>query len=153
MATEIIVRKMYDSFAPVDQSNLELMESFKLGGEYKATFTQPRNLPFHRKFFALLDIAFDAWEPEPVMYRGMEIAKNKERFREDITILAGYGEPTFNLNSEVRYKAKSISFAKMDQKTFDKLYSAAINVVLQRVLTNYTRHDLGHVVDEVLGFA
>ena len=153
MATEIIVRKMYDSFAPVDQSNLELMESFKLGGEYRATITQPRNLQFHRKFFALLDIAFDAWEPEPVMYHGMEIAKNKDRFREDITILAGHGEPTFNLNGEVRYKAKSISFAKMNQETFEKLYSAVINVVLQRVLSNYTRQDLEYVVGEVLRFA
>jgi len=30
---------------------------------------------FHRKFFALLDVAFDAWEPSPVEYKGQVIEK------------------------------------------------------------------------------
>ena len=59
----------------------------------------------------------------------------------------------FNLNGEVRYKAKSISFARMNQETFEKLYSAVITVVLQRVLSNYPRQDLEHVGGEVLKFA
>lgn len=153
MAKEIIVRKMHHAFVPVDNANLELMESFKIGGEYRATFTQPRNLPFFRKFWALLDLAFDSWEPEPVFYKGAEIQGSKERFRKDLIILAGHGEPFFNINGEVRYEAKSISFAKMNEETFEALYSSVITVVLQRVLVNYTEDDLRMTVDKVLGFA
>lgn len=152
MATEILVRKMHHSFVPVDAGNLELMERFKIGGEYRATFTQPRNLKFHRKFFALLDVAFDAWEPKPVEYKGISIAKNRERFRKDLIIFAGFGEPVFNIKGEVRYEAKSMSFANMSQEEFETLYGKVVDVVLQRVLTTYSRYDLERVVEEVLRF-
>ena len=61
MAT-LILRKLYNSFVPVDQNAAELMEKMRPNAEFKAEITQPRNIGFHRKFFALLDVAFDAWE-------------------------------------------------------------------------------------------
>lgn len=152
MATEIIVKKINNSFVPVDDLNLEKMTGFKELGEYRATFTHPRNLQFHRKFFALLDVAFDAWEPSPVEYKGQVIEKNRQRFRKDLIILAGFGEPIFNIKGEVRYEAKSISFAKMNSEDFENLYSKVIDVILRRILTNYTRDDLDQVVQKVLNF-
>ncbi len=153
MATDILVRKMHHAFAPIDDSNLELMEHFKIGSIYRATFTRPRNVQFFRKFWALLDLAYNSWEPEKVFHKGQEVHKNKEVFRKNIIILAGHGEPFFNIKCEVRYEAKSISFAKMDEETFEQLYSSVIDVVLQKVLLNYTEEDLRETVDKVLGFA
>jgi len=153
MATEILLKKMYDSFVPLDVANLELMESMKFNGEYRATFTQPRNLPFFRKFWAMLDFAYDAFEPAPIMYKGIAIGKNKERFRKDMIIVAGFHDAVINIDGKLRLEAKSISFANMSEESFELMYSAVINAVLDRVLTNYKEDELRLVVDKCLGFA
>jgi hypothetical protein len=57
-----------------------------------------------------------------------------------------------NLKGETRLTAKSISFANMDEDEFSDLYNAACNVILQRILTNYTRDDLDAVIDRLMGF-
>jgi hypothetical protein len=40
----------------------------------------------------------------------------------------------------------------MGQEEFDGLYSSVIDVVLARILTNYTRDDIDSVVNQILGF-
>jgi hypothetical protein len=118
-------------------------------------FKFPRNSKFHRKLFALLLVGFEAWEPgrKHKTYKGIPIAKNFEQFREDITILAGFFEQTFTLRGEMRLRAKSISFAKMDDAEFESLYSAVADVLLDRVLTAYKgREELDDVVDRIMRF-
>ena len=40
----------------------------------------------------------------------------------------------------------------MSQEDFDKLYSTAIDVILENVLTNYSKEDIDDQVERVLGF-
>lgn len=118
-------------------------------------FKFPRNSKFHRKLFALLLVGFDAWEPvrKHKTYKGRPIAKNFEQFREDITILSGYFEQTFTLRGEMRLRAQSISFAKMDDAEFGQLYDSVAQVLLERVLTAYKgRNELDEVVDRIMEF-
>lgn len=119
-------------------------------------FVIPRNGKFHRKYFALLDVGFDAWEPgrKHKSYKGIPVAKSREQFREDVIILAGFYEQTFNLKGEMKIRAKSISFANMDDAEFERLYSATVDVLLRTVLTNYKdRDELDAVVEKIVGFA
>lgn len=116
---------------------------------------QKRNSKFHRKFFALLTVGYEAWDPgrKHKTYKGEPVAKNFEQFREDVTILAGYYEQTFGIAGEMKLKARSISFAKMDQAEFEELYSAVADVLLGRVLESYSnRAELDEVVDRVMRF-
>ena len=85
-------------------------------------FIIPRNGKFHRKFFALMNVGYDCWEPKRKhkSYKGIPIEKNRDQFREDITILAGFYEQTFNLKGEMRMRAKSISFASMEDDEFSE---------------------------------
>jgi len=152
MATELFLRKLYNTFAPVDQVSLDAMEALPMNAEYKAILTRPRNVKFHRKFWALLDVAYDAWNPEPVFYKGLEVHKNKDRFRKDLIILAGYFNTVININGEVRLEAKSIAFASMGEDDFSRLYSKCIDVILGKILTHYTADDLDEQVETVLGF-
>ena len=111
-----------------------------------------RNPQFHRKFFALLSIGFDAWEPDRA-HKGDEITKNFEQFREDVTILAGFFDRTFNLDGTMTLRSKSISFANMDDAEFERVYSAVIDVLLQKVLRNYANRDeLDAVVEKMMEF-
>jgi hypothetical protein len=149
----ILAKAPNGSLVPVDQQAMDELAKLKVGQGVRVKVTRMRNYKFHRKLFALLNVAFDAWEPLALEYKGEKVAKNFERFRSDVTVLAGYYEATVNLRGETRLEPKSISFSSMDQDEFEKLYSAVIDVVLQRILTNYTRDDLNNVVEQVLRFS
>jgi hypothetical protein len=119
-------------------------------------FIIPRNGKFHRKFMALLNVGFEMWEPKRKRksYKGMAIEKNFDQFREDITILAGFYEQTFNIKGEMRLRAKSISFAAMEDDEFETLYQAVVTVLLREVCTRYAgRDELDAVVNRVMEFA
>lgn len=139
-------------FVPATPHDHETLTRVRLGATVRADIVQPRNVQFHRKFFAMLKVGFDAWEPPEQEHKGLPVQKNFERFRKDCIIAAGYYEPVANLRGEVRAEPKSIAFAKMDETEFEQLYSAVADVLLQRVLRNYTREDLDRVVEEILRF-
>lgn len=151
--TEItLIRRTGNYFVPATVQDEEAAKRIKVGDGMRCKFTKVRNLWFHRKFFALLGVAYEALEAPNLEYKGQKVEKNKDEFREEIIILAGFYIPTFTLRGDVRLKAKSISFGSMNEDEFDDLYSKTIDVILQKVLKNYTRDDLDKVVDEVLGF-
>ncbi len=115
----------------------------------------PRNSKFHRKFFALLQVGFESWDPgrKHKTHKGIPVTKNFEQFREDVTILAGFYEQTFDLSGQMKLKAKSIKFSKMDDAEFEQVYSAVADVLLTHVLTRYAnRADLDRVVEQVMRF-
>ena len=139
---------------PADSANMEVMECFTNGQDYKAILTQPRNPGFHRKAFALAKVAFKAWEPpENIDWNDRIIGKDFDSFRDMLTIKAGYYKPVWNLDGEMILKPDSWSFAKTDQLKFEKMYSAFIDVILQDILTNYTEDDLDFQVEQVLRFS
>jgi len=146
------LKKIDNYLIPDDQESAAYLFQCKQGSVLAADVKKPRNYEFHKKYFSLLNYAYDCFEID-VEYKGQKIEKNFDRFREDIQILAGYGEPTYNLKGEVRYKSKSISFGSMSEVDFDKLYSNVINVILKHIFKNYTRDDLERVVEDVLRYA
>lgn len=153
MATEIRVRKLYNSIVPVDETNAALFEKLKPNGEYKAVFSRERNGAFHRKAFALLKVVFDAWQTPTIEHKGQPVQRDIERLREDMTILAGFYTVTFKYDGTMTLKAKSWSFSSMSQDEFEALYSRLIDVALAKILTGYTREDIDEQVDRILRFA
>ena len=137
------------ALAPAHEQDLEEMKKLPKDQPLRVTMRRIRNVDHHRKYFALLNYAFDCWEP-PENHVG---EKNFERFRKDIVILAGFYERYVRLNGETRIEAKSISFANMDQDEFDLLYQKTIDAILKYVLTNYTQDDLEAVVSQVMEFS
>lgn len=137
----------------------EQMAALEVGECVRVGFTRPRNPKFHRKFFAMLNVGFEAWDPMSQRtrstYKGALIAKNFEAFREDVTILAGFKEAHFDLRSNrMKVKAKSISFASMEQEEFEKVYSAVADVLLELFLKGkgYDRAELDRVVARIMEF-
>jgi len=119
------------------------MGATKAGQVIEIDATRPRNGPFHRKYFALLNYAYENWDIEEI-----DAAKNFDQFREDITILAGYYEKYYRTDGSVRVVAKSISFANMEQHEFDALYSKTLDVLLAKILPSHTEND----INQLLGF-
>ena len=135
-----------------DEYTAEVLRSARRGDVLRGRFSKSRNPVFHRKFFAMLGVGYEAWEPGEIINRYGIAQKNFEQFRADATILAGFYEQFVRLDSSVRTVPKSISFDKMDEIEFRRVYSAVANVILQRVLVNYRKSDLDEVVERLLGF-
>lgn len=151
--TEIVLMKVAGgALVPVDQRGIDYISKMKLGMGVRVKAAKHNNVRFHRKMFALLGLAFDAWESPALEYKGEQIAKNIDQFREDITILAGFYETAVRLDGSIRFTAKSWSFEKMDDEEKERLYNSIINVVLERVLTKYTRDDLDNVIAQLMGY-
>ncbi|WP_027798269.1 DUF1367 family protein [Paraburkholderia dilworthii] len=150
---EVLLTKTPQGYMiPLSESEADKCKRFKVGATVRAEVSAMRNHKFHRKFFAMLDVGFDAFDPPESEHRGMPVQKNRERFRKDCIIAAGFYDAVANLNGEVRAEAHSISFASMDDAEFERVYSAVANVLLQKVLRNYTRADLDSIVEKMMGF-
>lgn len=142
-------------FAPADPETEEFAKKIKLGGIIHADFKRMRNYEFHKKLFALLNLAFEYWEPGIVSSEYGTPVKNFNRFREDLTILAGYFHTEIRLNGSVGIEADSISFASMDEDTFEKLYQNILTVIMQKipVLDEMTEDEINDLVNKVIAFA
>ena len=97
-----------------DDAGAEFLAGLKMGEVVSCEATKPRNYRFLRKYFALLNLAFDYWEPPEGQYKGQTIEKEFERFRKDVQIMAGYGRPVWNINSEIRH-GKSVDQLRQDE--------------------------------------
>ena len=116
-----------------------------------------RSLLFHRKAFALLNLAFETWDPDPKNeYMGLGIQKNFDRFRKDITILAGYYSEVWDIRGELRLEPKSLSFESMDDVEFEGVYQSILTVVWNKVLKDAAKYEseseVERVVNELLRF-
>lgn len=154
---EILLSKsMSGSLVPAYPEEAEKLESMRPGEVCKAKITRPRNLRFHRKGMALLGLAYSMWSeglPTGVDYKGETVAPNFDRFRKDLTILAGFYEPIYGIDGSTRLTAKSLSFASMKEDEFERVYSALINTILGKVLKSLKAEELDAAVERVMRFA
>ena len=148
------------SLVPASDADKELLDKIKSGQIVTLIYSRMRNYQFHKKWWALVSFAFDYWEPpeiepdpEKKWMKSVTPEKSMERFRKDLTIMAGYYDATYRVDGSVRIEAKSISFGSMSEDEFEKLYSATVDVVLKHVCTQFTGKMLDEVVDQVLSFA
>jgi hypothetical protein len=137
---------------PIDQPTADYIDRFALDDGFVASVRQYNNVKFHRKLFALFKLAFDAWNPGELQYKGEIVHPTFDRFRRDLTILAGYYETTIDLLGRVRLEARSLNFSDMEQPEREALFSRVVDVVLQRILTRYTRADLDNVLAQLMEF-
>lgn len=101
-----------------DHDNIK-KSRFKVGEVYEIEYKKPRNIKYHRKYFALLNL----------VYSNQEYFEDFESFREYIIIKSGYYIKTVTAKGEF-FKAKSISFASMDNIAFEKLFDSTLDVVI-----------------------
>ena len=147
--------KTLTGWLPADADSEEWHKKKKLGSVCRFKTTEIRNYRFLKKFFALLNLGFEYWTPGVISCDYGVPEKNFERFRKDVTILAGYYHTVIRLDGTVRIEADSISFAKMDDDTFSKLYGSVLDVLVKRisVLNKMGKEETNRAVDKLLEFA
>ena len=109
-----------------------------IGDEVELDITNKRNPQFHRKFMALIKLAFD----------NQDNYKEMNDLRYDLTKAAGFYEERPNhITGEVEIKATSISFSSMDENEFEEVYNAVLDVVWK-----YLGASKEDVINQLIGF-
>lgn len=122
----------------------EKVRRLAIGEAVEFEFKLYRNIKFLRKFFALLKAVYEIEAIEQAF-------QSPEHLRYVLTIEAGYSEMVTSITGKVYLKAKSISFANMDDAEFDSLYAKVLDIVLDW-LPNYVQDDLEEMQRRVLTF-
>ncbi len=143
MTTSQIMVKRLGALRPTDDSGVEAMRKIGEGELVKVTWTRPRNIHFHNKFFAMLGIVLKNQEHYKSMNELLGVCK----------ICISHVTVVETRHGFVRLP-KSISFAKMDETEFSQFYDEAVNWVLSEVIPGLQRQHLDAEVEaELVEFA
>lgn len=156
---EVVLTKAPNgALIPLDDEQAEKLQRLKVGEVIRCTVTQMRNGRFFRKWWVLVRYVYELWSDNmpSFSWRGQPVQPDKEKFRKDLTILAGFYHPVFNIKGEMRVEADSLRWDKMTEEEFERLYSQTIDAILQKVLhhrADLTEEAIRSHVDRVLRFA
>ena len=116
-----LIKTINNFLKPASSEDLEYIKKLKPNQEIEVELKKVRNSAFHRKFFALMKLAFD----------NQDIYYDLNGMRKDITKVAGfYTEEVNFINGEITQEVKSISFTKMDEIEFNELYNSCKGVII-----------------------
>lgn len=138
---EIYLKKHRGSLVPSLPEDEDKLTKWKFGEVLKVTITKPRNSQFHRKFFALINVAF----------YNQEKYTNIEDFLTEIKLKIGHYQEHITTKGVVVYMPKSISFANVDEMTFQIIYDKTVRVIINDFMPT-TPAELEKMTNELLGF-
>lgn len=111
---------------PLYDEDYEEKKKLKLGEVYEVTVKQSRNLAFHRKYFALINLAWE-YQSEKVVEH---FHHNQELFRKTVEVAAGWCDVMYSINRKEWVETpKSIAFDKMDNDEFTLLYDRVKDIL------------------------
>ena len=127
MAIEVDIRIRPGGFDLVNAAGEEAHAELPMNSVQRAKVYKPRNIKFHRKWFALLQVLFPNQEAWPTF----------ELFRRAIQRACGYCEV---VNSQVF--DVSIKFSKMDETEFRELFERTLVLAETRIIPGINRQDV-----------
>lgn len=134
-----LIKNLNSFFIPAYDSDKRIADKIKVGDPITGKFRKQRNYLFHKKFFALLNLAYSNYETQ----------MNFDEFRKEVTKRAGYYKEVVNFKGNIEYMPISISFSKMEEIEFSELYNKCIDVIIQYVLKDNTKEE---IINEVINF-
>lgn len=139
---KLFCKKVNGALVPLDEQDRESLKKIRAGQIIQVEYKQPRNVQFHRKFFALMNMVFENQD----RYEQFQYFLNEIKFR------VGHADQQI-IDGHVVFTPRSISFAAMDNTAFEAFYSRAIDVVLAHFMQGMTADELDRHVTEIIGFA
>lgn len=138
-----VIRTQLNTFAPLGEDDFEDAKKFPVGEPYRCKIWKSRNYNFHRKFFALIKVLFDM----------QDHFNNKTALRYWLTMKAGFFNMVVAPNGKPMYFAESISFSKMDNVRFEKLYNSVIDAAIREICQGGSKAKIEEQVNIVIGFS
>ena len=111
-------REGLEAFAPIDADSARAVSGVK---EFIFDYKKNRSAGNHRRYFAFINTAFDM----------QDTYESKEVFRKYVEMLAGHFDTVISARTgEAMYWPKSISWEKLDEEQFKKLFNEVVNAFL-----------------------
>lgn len=133
-------------YSPKFESDIEISRKFSLGQEVAASATDRdlRNVAFHRKYFALLKLAYSN-----LPHNLEKLFANIEEFRTELKIQIGCRERRVSMSGKEYFIPKSMRFDKMSQTEFEEVYSKTLDFICVHVLRGVDKKELD---DQIMDF-
>lgn len=155
--SELLLIKRHGSLHPMTEADAEIIMGMQPGEVYRMKWSKPRNYKYLQKYFVMVnDVLFNLWEPAHTEYDGIASIKNVDLFREQLIIAIGHSDIYIGINGKAKAVARSISFAKMDDVEFAKLYSRTIDYALLKLIDKkkgQSFETIDNWVNEIMSFA
>ena len=130
MVKILVVRKL-NGLYPTDESGEAVIRKFASGEVISVEVTRPRNVAFHRKLFAMLNIVLE----------NQDHFKSVDDLLELTKLRTGHCHTVLTKAGEVKI-TDSISFAAMDQDAFNDFYQRSCAWVCEEVIPGLSQQDL-----------
>ena len=118
----LLCENRIQGLVPLYPSDFDDKRKLRLGETYQVEVTNPRNVGFHKKFFAMLNVG----------HENTSLDMPFETYRKYMIVKAGFFT-AYQTPKGVYYDPNSISFASMSQDEFEEVYSRVLDKVIEDV--------------------
>lgn len=130
---KLLLMNTTEGLVPCYDSDYDEKKKLKIGESYWVNVTKARNIKLHRKYFALINCAWEYLNERQTSF----FKENKDAFRKTVEIAAGYYDMIYSIaRKEWIEQPKSIAFDKMEELEFRELYDNVKRVIFKMFLTN-----------------
>jgi hypothetical protein len=141
MAIEVLLVREGTKLAAADPISADLIAGIKHRETVTASIRRPRNPKHHRLLFALLNAVFE----NQTQYATIEDLLGA------LKLAVGLFDTGLTVDRVPYVVPRSISFAAMDQNSFEIVYNKMLEVILTKILPAANKADLEARVHEILG--
>lgn len=115
---------------PLTDEDYEAKKRLKMGDIVRCQIKRPRNLRFHKKFFALLSLTYDNIPHEVAELFDIS---SKEGMLDVIKLALGHYD-TYEIAGKTLLRLRSIAFENMDNTAFEVFYARTVDFILHNLL-------------------
>ncbi len=134
----LFVKNTPQGLIPMYDDDYDAKKRLKFDEVYRVDIVKARNIDFHRKYFALINIGWEYLNEEQTKF----FKYDREGFRKCVQIAAGYYTLTYSIKrKEWVEESVSISFEKMDELEFQDLYNKVRDVIFSLVEDNVSEDE------------
>lgn len=138
MCTPTGLKPMYDE-------DYDKKKMLKVGTVYEVTVKELRNVAFHRKYFSLINLA---WEYLDEHQRSF-FKEDVNAFRKTVEVAAGHYEPVYSVARQSWLEVpKSIAFDKLSESDFEQLYEKVKTVIFNTFIPYVNRDNFEYVLKD-----
>jgi hypothetical protein len=134
---KLYMRNTEKGLIPLYDSDLHEKKKLKLNEYYEVEIKKARNIEFHKKYFALIKLA---WLNLPEQYD--ELYPHLDNFRKAVQIMAGFYDTYYLLDGTQIIDSKSIAFDSMDELEFKEVYNRVLDVIIKNILPLNTEQEI-----------
>jgi len=138
MCTPTGLKPMYDE-------DYDSKKMLKVGTVYEATIKEMRNVAFHRKYFSLINLAWEYLTEEQRAF----FKENVEMFRKTVEISAGHCDMVYSVARQSWLEIpKSIAFDKLSESDFENLYNRVKDVIFLTFIPTINKDQFEYILKD-----